>query len=63
MKSGQKKKKINKAELPDGRFTHVIPDPHFATNPAKVRYEPDLKGYPEPLVKAYQRRQKSGGSK
>lgn len=51
------------AELPDGRFTHVIPDPHFGANPAKVRYEPDLKGYPEPLVKAYQKRQKSGSSK
>lgn len=48
------------AELPDGRFTHIRPDPRFGTNPAKNRYEPDLKGYPEPLVKAYQNRQKRG---
>ena len=28
------------------------------TNPAKVRYQPDLTGYPEPLKKAYQEREK-----
>ena len=36
----------------------VLPDPHFSTNPAKVRFEPDLKDYPSPLVKAYQNREK-----
>ncbi len=48
----------NRAELPDGRFTHLLPDLHFGTNPAKVRYQPDLKGYPEPLANAYRRREK-----
>lgn len=41
----------------------ALPDPHFSTNPAKVRFEPDLKGYPEPLVKAYREREKQGGAK
>ena len=36
----------------------VMPDPHFSTNPAKVRFAPDLKDYPETLVKAYQEREK-----
>lgn len=45
-------------ELPDGRFVNILPDPQFSTNPAKVRFDPDLKGYPEPLVKAYKKRQK-----
>lgn len=36
----------------------VLPDPHFSTNPAKVQFSPDLKGYPAPLVKAYQNREK-----
>lgn len=36
----------------------ALPDPHFSTNPAKVRFRPDLKDYPEPLVKAYQTREK-----
>ena len=44
-------------------FPAVAPDPHFGTNPAKVRFEPDLKDYPEPLVKAYQARQKEGAPK
>ena len=39
-------------------FPAVAPDPHFSTNPAKVRFEPDMKDYPEPLVKAYQNREK-----
>lgn len=38
----------------------ALPDPNFSTNPAKVRFQPDLKGYPEPLVKAYQSREKEG---
>ena len=36
----------------------IDPDPQFDTNPAKVRYQPDLTGYPEPLKKAYQEREK-----
>ena len=39
----------------------IQPDPQFSTNPAKVRFEPDLKDYPEPLVKAYRAREKEGG--
>ena len=38
----------------------VLPDPQFATNPAKVRFKPDLTGYPAPLVKAYKAREKEG---
>jgi len=45
-------------QLPDGRFASILPDPQFSTNPAKVRFQPDLKGYPETLVKAYQKRAK-----
>lgn len=44
--------------LPSG----VAPDPHFATNPAKVKFSPDLKGYPEALVKAYKNREKENPS-
>lgn len=39
-----------------------MPDPHFSTNPAKVRFTPDLKDYPEALVKAYQKREKENPS-
>ena len=38
----------------------VLPDPQFDSNPAKVRFEPDLKGYPKPLVKAYRARAETG---
>ncbi len=38
----------------------ILPDPHFSTNPAKVRFQPDLKGYPGPLVRAYQSREQEG---
>ncbi|MFQ7451260.1 MAG: hypothetical protein ACLRNQ_07280 [Flavonifractor plautii] len=41
----------------------LMPDPHFSTNPAKVRFEPDLKDYPAPLVKAYQNREKENPGK
>lgn len=44
-------------------FPAVEPDPHFGTNPAKVRFQPDLKGYPEPLVKAYRAREEAGPPK
>lgn len=46
------------ARLEDGCFVNILPDPQFDTNPAKVRYQPDLTGYPEPLKKAYQEREK-----
>ena len=45
--------------VPEG----LMPDPHFSTNPAKVRFEPDLKDYPAPLVKAYQNREKENPGK
>lgn len=38
----------------------VRPDPQFSTNPAKVRFEPDLKDYPKSLVRAYRDREKAG---
>jgi len=43
------------AQMRDGRFVHLVPDRNFRTNPAKVEWSPDMKGYPETLVKAYQR--------
>lgn len=46
------------ATLSDGRFVNIMPDPMFATNPAKVRFEPNLKDYPVPLKKAYEKREK-----
>ncbi len=45
---------VVETEEPD----NVVPDPHFSTNPAKVRFQPDFKGYPEPLKKAYQNHEK-----
>lgn len=50
------------AELPGGRFVHIVPDPQFKTNPAKTRFAPDLEGYPEPLVRAYRARERENGS-
>lgn len=41
-------------------FPAIAPDPKFGTNPAKVRFEPDLKDYPPALVKAYREREKGG---
>ena len=40
------------------KFPAIAPDPHFGTNPAKVQFSPDMKGYPDALVKAYQNREK-----
>ena len=40
------------------KFPAIAPDPHFGTNPAKVKFSPALKGYPDALVKAYQNREK-----
>lgn len=45
------------ADLPNGRYVNILPDPQFTTNPAKVRFTPDMKDYPEPLKKAYQKRE------
>ena len=39
----------------------ILPDPQFSTNPAKVRFQPDLKGYPALLVKAYKERERGNG--
>lgn len=44
----------------EDKFPAIAPDPHFGANPAKVKFEPDLKGYPDALVKAYQNRKKEG---
>ena len=49
--------------LKDGHFVNIMPDPQFAGNPAKTPWRPDLKGYPEPLVKAFREREKSGPGK
>jgi len=46
----------------EDKFPAIAPDPHFGTNPAKVKFEPDLKGYPDALVKAYQNREKENPS-
>jgi SPP1 gp7 family putative phage head morphogenesis protein len=48
------------AELADGRVIRIMPDRKFTTNPAKVRFTPDFKGYPEPIEKAYRKREKDG---
>lgn len=50
----------DRAELPDGRFVVILPQPGFGVNPAKHRFTPDLEGYPETLVKAYEKMQTSG---
>ena len=44
-------------------FPAILPDPHFGSNPAKVPFSPDLKGYPAPLVKAYREREQAGPAK
>lgn len=44
-------------ELPDGRVVPMQPDPKFRTNPAKTRWQPDLTGYPDSIVKAYKARE------
>ena len=53
------KRQVEARELKvEDKFPAIAPDPHFNTNPAKVKFSPDLKGYPEALVKAYQNREK-----
>lgn len=44
------------SRMKNGHYVYIYPDPKFSTNAAKVRFEPDMKGYPEPLIKAYQNR-------
>ena len=44
------------------KFPAIAPDPHFGTNPAKVKFSPDMKGYPDAFVKAYQNREKENPS-
>lgn len=51
-----------RAEMPDGRVATLQPDPGFRQNPAKAQWQPDLTGYPEPLVKAYRNAQKQGNA-
>ncbi|MEF2968349.1 phage minor head protein [Paenibacillus sp. M1] len=41
-----------------GRFTNIIPDPNFSTNPAKNAFHPDVSSYPEALRKAFENREK-----
>ena len=51
------KRQVEARELKvEDRFPAIAPDPHFGTNPAKV------KGYPDALVKAYQNREKENPS-
>lgn len=49
----------NAVELPTGEFVNVLPDPHFAVNPAKIPFAPDMKGYPNSIKKAYEKRENS----
>ena len=46
----------------EDEFPAIAPDPHFGTNPAKVKFSPDMKGYPDARVKAYQNREKENPS-
>lgn len=43
----------------NGRFVNILPDPKFSNNPAKVAFTPDLQDYPEPLKKAFEKREAS----
>ena len=45
-------------DLPGGGRQPLLPDPGFATNPAKVGWQPDLSKYPEPLRRAYRERER-----
>ena len=49
-----------RSRLPDGRVVNIMPDPSFATNPAKAPFKPDLSGYPESLIKAHESLRKDG---
>ena len=57
------KRQVEARELKvEDKFPAIAPDPHFGTNPAKVKFSPDMKGYPPALVKAYQEREKRNPS-
>lgn len=47
-------------KVESGSDVGVRPDPQFGTNPATVHFQPDLKDYPQPLVRAYRAREKAG---
>lgn len=51
----------DRAETPTGSVVSLQPDPGFRTNPAKTQWQPDLTGYPEPLVKAYKSLREQSG--
>ena len=40
---------------------NIFPDPHFSTNPGKVRFRPDLTGCPGPVARAFKDREKENG--
>ena len=57
------KRQVEARELTvEDEFPAIAPDPHFGTNPAKVKFSPDMKGYPAALVKAYPNREKENPS-
>lgn len=50
---------VPKAHTFGGKFVKIKPDYRFDTNPAKTKFEPDLKGYPDVIVKAYEKKMSS----
>ena len=57
------KRQVEARELKvEDKFPAIAPDPHFGTNPAKVRFSPDMKDYPPALVKAYREHEKGNPS-
>lgn len=42
------------AQLSDGRFVALLPDPNFASNPAKVPFQPDVTQLPPAIRAAYE---------
>lgn len=46
------------AGVAEGKFTTILPDKDFDTNPAKIKFNPDLEGYPKSLKKAFEEREK-----
>lgn len=41
----------------NGRFTNVLPDPQFSTNPAQHAFKPHVENYPQSLQKAFNNRE------
>lgn len=57
------KRQVETRELKvEDKFPAIAPDPHFGTNPAKVKFSPDMKDYPPALVKAYREHEKGNPS-